>query len=124
MGRVPGAYLFCASDASVPVLLHNHAVQRGVGADVALLAPDALAARLPELHTADLALASLGGAGEGWLDGEAWVRALGAKARALGAAWRHDRVTGLQQHAGRLVAAQLASGAALAADAFVNTAGP
>lgn len=124
VGWVPGAYLFCASEAGVPVLQHNHAVQRSAGADVALLAPDALAARFPWLHTADLALASLGGAGEGWLDGEAWARALGAKARALGAVWRRDRVTGLQQRAGRLVAAQLASGALLAADAFVNAAGP
>lgn len=124
VGWVPGAYLFCAGAAAVPVLQHNHAVQRTAGADVALLAPDALAARFPWLHTADLALASLGGAGEGWLDGEAWARALGAKARALGALWRHDRVTGLQQRAGRLEAAQLASGALLAADAFVNAAGP
>ena len=28
VGWVPGAYLFCASDAGVPVLQHNHAVQR------------------------------------------------------------------------------------------------
>ena len=124
VGWVPGAYLFCASTAGAPVLQHNHAVQRAAGADVALLAPADLAARFPWLHTADLALASLGGAGEGWLDGEAWARALGAKARALGAKWRRDRVVGLTQQAGRLVAAQLAGGDTLAADAVVNAAGP
>ena len=124
VGWVPGAYLFCAGESGVPVLQHNHAVQRQAGADVALLPPDALAARFPWLHTGDIALASLGLAGEGWLDGEAWARALGAKARALGAQWRHDRVTVLQQQAGRLVAARLASGDVLAADAFVNAAGP
>jgi len=124
VGWVPGAYLFCASAAGAPVLQHNHAVQRGAGADVALLAPADLAARFAWLRCDDLALASLGGAGEGWLDGEAWARALGAKARALGAQWRRDSVVGLQARGGRLVAAQLASGAVLAADAFVNAAGP
>ncbi|GCL63754.1 NAD(P)/FAD-dependent oxidoreductase [Pseudaquabacterium pictum] len=124
VGWVPGAYLFCAGAAGVPVLQHNHAVQRQAGADVALLRRDALAARFPWLHTDDIALASLGQSGEGWLDGEAWARALGAKARALGAQWRHDRVTGLHLQAGRLVAARLASGEVLAADAFVNAAGP
>ena len=124
VGWVPGAYLFCASAAGAPVLQHNHAVQRSAGADVALLAPADLAARFAWLRCDDLALASLGGAGEGWLDGEAWARALGAKARALGAQWRRDSVVGLQARGGRLVAAQLASGAVLAADAFVNAAGP
>jgi FAD-dependent oxidoreductase domain-containing protein 1 len=124
VGWVPGAYLFCAPAAGAPVLQHNHAVQRGAGADVSLLTPADLAARFPWLQTADLALASLGGAGEGWLDGEAWARALGHKARALGAVWRRDRVVGLRAQSGRLVVAELASGEALAADAFVNAAGP
>ena len=124
VGWVPGAYLFCASAAGVPVLRANHAAQRAAGADVALLDVHALAARFPWLHTADLALASLGEGGEGWLDGEAWARALGAKARALGAVWRHDRVTGFQRQGDRLLAAQLAGGGALRADAFVNAAGP
>ncbi len=124
VGWVPGAYLFCAGADGVAVLQANHAVQRAAGADVVLLDPAELAARCPWLHTDDLALASLGGAGEGWLDGEAWARALGAKARALGAVWRHDRVTGFDRAGGRLTAARLASGARLAADAFVNAAGP
>ena len=124
VGWVPGAYLFCASAAAAPVLQHNHAVQRAAGADVALLGPADLARRFPWLNADDLALASLGLAGEGWLDGEAWARALGAKARALGAVWRRDAVVGLPCQAGRVQAAQLAGGATLQADAFVNAAGP
>jgi glycine/D-amino acid oxidase-like deaminating enzyme len=123
VGWVPGAYLFCAGPAGVPVLQANHAAQRSAGADVALLDTAALAARFPWLNTADLALASLGGAGEGWLDGEAWARALGAKARALGAVWRHDRAVGLPRQAGRLTGVQLAAGGLLDADAVVNAAG-
>lgn len=124
VGWVPGAYLFCASADGVPVLQHNHAVQRAAGAEVALLSPAELAQRFPWLHSADLALASLGLAGEGWLDGQAWANALGAKARQLGAVWRRDAVLGFQRQGSRLVAAQLASGDTLQADAFVNAAGP
>lgn len=124
VGWVPGAYLFCASAAGAPVLRANHAVQRGADANVALIDPSALADRFPWLHTGDLALASLGLSGEGWLDGEAWARALGAKARSLGAVWRYDRVVGFHRQGERLLAAQLASGATLAADAVVNAAGP
>lgn len=124
IGFVPGAYLFCASAAGASVLRHNHAAQRTAGADVALLAPAEAAARFPWLRTDDLALASLGRAGEGWLDGFAFARALAAKARALGATWRRDRVVGFEQAGDRLAAARLASGATLAADAFVNAAGP
>ena len=123
VGWVPGAYLFCAGAAGAPVLQANHAVQRGAGADVALLEPAALATSFPWLHTADLALASLGRSGEGWLDGEAWARALGAKARALGAVWRPDRVTGLPRQGERLAGVQLAGGGLLQADAVVNAAG-
>lgn len=124
VGFVPGAYLFCAGAAGVPVLRQNHAAQRQAGAEVALLAPAEAAAHFPWLRTDDLALTSLGQAGEGWLDGYVFARALAAKARSLGAAWRHDRVIGLEQTGGRLVAARLAGGSRLAADVFVNAAGP
>ena len=124
VGFVPGAYLFCASAAGAAVLQHNHTAQRAAGADVALLAPAEAAARFPWLRTDDLALASLGRAGEGWIDGFAFARALAAKARALGAAWRRDRVVGFEQAGGRLLSARLASGTTLAADAFINAAGP
>ena len=108
VGFMPGAYLFCASAAGAAVLQHNHAAQRSAGADVALLSPADTAARFPWLRTDDLALASLGRAGEGWHDGFAFARALAAKARALGAAWRRDRVVGFDQADARLLSARLA----------------
>jgi glycine/D-amino acid oxidase-like deaminating enzyme len=124
LGFVPGAYLFCASAAGAPVLQRNHAAQRAAGAAVALLSPAEAAARFPWLHTDDLALASLGLQGEGWLDGEAFARALAAKARALGALWQHDRVVSFRRTGHRLLAARLAGGDCWEADAFVNAAGP
>jgi len=124
LGFVPGHYLFCASAAGAPVLQANHAAQRAAGAEVALLSPAETAARLPWLNTDDLALASLGGSGEGWFDGYAFARALAAKARVLGARWQRGRVIGLDRVGARLQAARLDDGRALAADAFVNAAGP
>ena len=124
LGFVPGAYLFCASAAGAPVLRANQAVQQAAGAQVSLLSPAQAAERFAWLRTDDLALASLGGSGEGWFDGEAWARALGRKARALGAAWQQARVVGFDQQAGRLSAARLADGRQVGADVFVNAAGP
>lgn len=124
LGFMPGAYLFCAGEAGVPVLQGNHRAQRQAGADVALLAPAEAAARFPWLRTDDLALTSLGEAGEGWLDGYAFARALAAKARSLGATWQRDRVIGFEQAGGRLLAARLAGGGSLGGDVFVNAAGP
>jgi len=124
LGFVPGHYLFCASAAGVPVLQANHAAQRSADADVALLTPAETAARFPWLHTDDLALAGLGGSGEGWLDGYAFARALAARARALGARWQRGRVVGLDRQGDRLRAARLDDGRRIEADAFVNAAGP
>ena len=124
LGFVPGAYLFCATAAGMPVLQANHAAQRAAGADVALLAPADAATRFPWLNTADLALTSLGLSGEGWFDGYAFARALAAKARSLGARWQRGRVVALDRAGDHLRAAQLDDGTRLEADAFVNAAGP
>jgi FAD-dependent oxidoreductase domain-containing protein 1 len=53
-------YLYCATQAGAAALAENQAVQQAEGADVALLPPDALAARFPWLRTDDLACATLG----------------------------------------------------------------
>ena len=121
---VPGAYLFCATAAGAPVLRANHAVQRAQAVDVTLLTPAEAAERFAWLRTDDLALTSLGGAGEGWFDGEAWARALAHKARSLGARWRQARVVALTCQGDRLLAAGLDDGQRVEADAFVDAAGP
>lgn len=124
LGYVGSGYLFLATAAGVPVLQANHAVQRSLNAPVALLQADELARRFPWLRCDDLALASLGLAGEGWFDGYAFARALARKAVALGAITQKTRVIGFDRQGERLVAAQLADGRRLEADAFVNAAGP
>jgi glycine/D-amino acid oxidase-like deaminating enzyme len=124
LGHVASGYLYCATAAGVSVLQASHAVQRGCGADVAWLTPEQTAQRFAWLRTDDLAATSLGQSGEGWFDGEAWARALGRKARALGAQWLKAEVTGFERTGERLTAALLADGTRLSADHFVNAAGP
>lgn len=124
LGLVRSGYLFLATTAAgAAVLAASHAVQQAAGARVQRLSPAEAAARWPWLATADLQAASLGLAAEGWFDGEAFARALGAKARALGAQWLRGRVVGAERDGARLAALRLADGSRLAADAMVLAAG-
>lgn len=124
LGLVRSGYLFLAStESGARVLAANHAVQQAAGAQVQRLTPAEAAARWPWLATDDLRAASLGLAGEGWFDGEAFARALGAKARALGARWLRGRVVGAERDGTRLRSLLLADGSRLDADAVVLAAG-
>ncbi|MEP6502777.1 MAG: FAD-binding oxidoreductase [Betaproteobacteria bacterium] len=124
VGLVERGYLYLATAAGAESLRELNALQRGCGADVALLAPDALAARFPWLATHDLALGSLGLHGEGWFDGYALLQALRRKAKALGAGFLHAEVTGLEMSAGRVAAVDCGDGRRIACGELVNAAGP
>lgn len=115
-------YLYLADGPrGAQILRENHAVQRGAGADVTLLTPEALAARFPHLNTADLTLASLGESGEGWFDSVGLMQGYQA-----GFVHRRlkDEVSGLRMADGKIKAVKLASGAEIACGAFINAAGP
>lgn len=124
LGFVASPYLFVAGAAGAAVLRANHAAQTAAGADVTLLAPAEAAARWPWLRTEGIELAVVGGAGEGWFDGHAFAVALARKARALGARWIRSQVVGFERAGAVLRTARLADGATLAADVFVDAAGP
>jgi len=119
----PG-YLYLASPAGFPVLQANHAVQRGCGASVALLSPDAIRQRFPWIETSGLAGASLGLEGEGWFDGPALMQAFRRKARSLGAEYIHGDVVSLDRDGGRVSAVRLQDGRRLPCGLAVNAAGP
>ncbi|MGB3451657.1 MAG: FAD-binding oxidoreductase [Giesbergeria sp.] len=127
IGLVEAGYLYLASPAGEAVLRDNHAVQRGMGADVALLAPDALRARFPWLSTDGVSLGSLGLSSEGWFDGYSLLQALRRKAQAQGARYVQGEVVGVdtQAHAGvqHVTALRLADGQRLECGAVVNAAG-
>jgi glycine/D-amino acid oxidase-like deaminating enzyme len=127
IGLVEAGYLYLASPAGEAVLRDNHAVQRGMGADVALLAPDALRARFPWLSTDGVSLGSLGLSAEGWFDGYSLLQALRRKAQAQGVRYVQAEAVGVDtQTSGgvqHIRALRLADGQRLECSAVVNAAG-
>jgi glycine/D-amino acid oxidase-like deaminating enzyme len=118
-----GGYLFIVGAPHVGVLRDNAARQRAMGVRAEFLEPDALHARFPSMNLDGIA----GGVhtpDDGWCDPGGLLQALRRKSRALGAAWRDDRVVALDRDATAVRAARLASGAELSAGHFVNAAGP
>lgn len=118
-------YLTLTGPAGATVLRRQHAVQRGEGAEIALLGPAELAERFPWLEVADVALGALGLAGEGWFDGPGFHGALLARARLLGADLLEGEATGFGRGAdGAIDSVRLASGERIACRHAVNAAGP
>jgi FAD-dependent oxidoreductase domain-containing protein 1 len=121
---VEGGYLFLASEAGLPILESNHAVQREHGVQVALLTPADLLARFPWLNVDDLAGGSLGLADEGWFDAYALLQAFRRKARSLGVEEVAGEVVEVERDGDRAAGVRLADGRSIAADWVVNAAGP
>ena len=115
-------YLFIATREGTDALAANLETQRELGANVYWLEPSELADRYPVFATSDLGPAVLS-PDDGWLDPHAFLRGMRRKAQSLGAAFREDRVTGLEATSGRVLRVQLASGGELAPSAVVNAAG-
>ena len=117
-------YLVLAPPQGLDMLRRSHALQRSLGARVALLSPQELQARFPWLATSDLGGGCLGLEGEGWLDGYLLLQAFRNKARAAGAELMHDEVVGMDRSNNRIDALQLRSGASVGAGVVINAAGP
>jgi len=128
IGLVEAGYLYLASPAGEAALRANHAVQHGMGADVALLTPEPLRERFPWLATQGIALGSLGLSGEGWFDGYSLLQALRRKALAQGARYVQAEAVGVDTQASggvqHIRALRLADGTRLECSAVVNAAGP
>jgi len=121
---VENGYLFLATEAGMPTLEHNHAIQRSLDVPVQLFSPTELRARFDWLHTDDLAGASLGIADEGWFDAYALLQGFRRKARSLGVVERIGEVVELERDGGRLRGVRLADGSVIDAAWVVNAAGP
>ena len=117
-------YLYLAPEDGVAALESNHEIQRAEGVDAVLLSAKELVARFPWLSVDGVALGSLGLSGEGWFDGYALVRGLRTRARELGAVMVTDEVVGIDVEDGRVAAARLGGGSAIACGNLVNAAGP
>ena len=121
---VENGYLFLATEAGRPALERNHAVQRELDVPVELLTPAELRARFPWLETDDLALASLGLAGEGWFDAYALLQGFRRKARSIGVEERVGEVVDVMADGDRVAGVRLADGSTIEADWVINAAGP
>ena len=123
-GLNEAGYLYLAgSEPAALAMRANNALQREEGAEVDLLAPQALAERFPWLETADIRLGSLGLAGEGWFDGWALLQTLRGAARRLGATYLTDEAVGLRTEGGRVVEVVLKNAGAIGCDVLVDCAG-
>lgn len=117
-------YLLMAAERGAETLRGNHDVQTAEGADIALLDPDAMAAKLPWLNTSDLTLGAFGRSGEGWFDAHSLLTLLRNAARAKGARYIHGEVTGISCAGSGITGVTLADGEHLACGTLVNAAGP
>jgi sarcosine oxidase len=121
---VEGGYLFLATEAGLPILRHNHALQREHEVQVALLDPAGLQARFPWMRTDDLAGGSLGLADEGWFDAYALLQAFRRKARSLGVEYVAGEVEAIERDGATIAGVRLADGRRIATELVVNAAGP
>ncbi len=117
-------YLTLASEAGVPILKANHAIQTAEGSDIALLDPDEIARRWPFLSTEGIALAAYGNSGEGWFDAWMWLDMIRKAAKGAGAVYTHAAVTGIAREGNRVTSVTLSDGREIACGTFVNAAGP
>lgn len=123
-GLTEHGYLYLLGADAVASARRVNALQRDEGADIALLTPDAIAARYPWLALEGVALGSLGLSGEGWFDGYAVLQAFRAAGQVRGVRWVQAEVSALEGSTGHLHAARLDDGTRVAFDVAVNAAGP
>jgi FAD-dependent oxidoreductase domain-containing protein 1 len=123
LSLVESTYLYLATSGGRRALEERVSVQQLSGVPVRLHNRDALAARYPWLHTADLAAGSDTAAGEGWFDGHALLAALRAANLRAGVRYLRDRVLGLELSGGRVVAATLQAGGRTSCRYAVNATG-
>jgi len=121
---VENGYLFLATDAGLPTLERNHALQRSLDVPVVLLTPAELRARFGWIHADDLAGASLGLAHEGWFDAYALLQGFRRKARALGVVERIGEVVAVERDGDAVRGVRLSDGSVIETTWVVNAAGP
>ncbi len=117
-------YLFLADEAGLPVLRANCRLQGQLGAAVALLERQEIAARFPWLNCDDLAAAGYGFRDEGWIDSHGLLHALKRKAQALGVRYLQDEVVSIDCSGGAIRGVGLTNGGETGCSFLVNAAGP
>ena len=125
LGLRENGYLFLArSDSALATLREVALMQHAHGAATQILSPAETAARWPWLTTDDLTGASFGPRDEGFFDNMGLLSGFRSAARALGARFVTDTVTGIDVAGGRVTGVTLGQGGHVACAAAVNAAGP
>jgi glycine/D-amino acid oxidase-like deaminating enzyme len=124
LGLKENGYLFLTSTAAgAATLAEVAAMQRSCGAATELWTPAQINARFPWLSTEDLMAGSFGPRDEGWFDNMGLLNGFRAAAKAQGARFVTDRVTGLGVAGGRVTDVLLEKAGPVACGAAVNAAG-
>ena len=124
LGLIENGYLFLTTSAEAATVMQDvAAMQRRLGAATEVLGRGVLAERFPWVNSEDLVAGSYGPRKEGWFDNMGLLGAFRGAARAQGALFLADEVTGIEQAGGRVTGLRLASGQAISCGAVVNAAG-
>jgi FAD-dependent oxidoreductase domain-containing protein 1 len=124
LGLVENGYLFLGRSPEAPgVMAELAAMQRGLGAATEVWTPAEVKDRFPWLEVGDLTAGSFGPRDEGWFDNMGLLNGFRSAAKAQGAVFLKDEVTGILVAQGRVTGVSLASGGALGCGAVVNAAG-
>jgi len=119
--RRQGYLLLTDADGTDDLAL-NFETQRSEGVPAELLDTKALNERFPSVGTNDVALACHSPQ-DGWIDPHAALTGFRKKAESLGVVYVNERVAALETSRTSVKQARLASGAVIAGDMFLNTAG-
>ncbi|KAB2882766.1 MAG: FAD-binding oxidoreductase [Albidovulum sp.] len=124
LGLKENGYLFLSgTEEGARTLRDLAAMQRGLGAATEVLDAGALAARFPWMQFDDVTAGSIGARDEGWFDNMGLLNGFRAAARAQGAVFLADRVTGLERAGDRVTAALTEGGRRIEGGAFLCAAG-
>lgn len=124
LGLKENGYLFLAHSAEGATLLSELAeMQRSLGAATEVWTPDQVKARFPWLEVGDLTAGSFGNRDEGWFDNMGLLAGFRAAAKAQGARFVTDEVTGITVQSGRVTGVTLGKGGPVACNTAVNAAG-
>ena len=124
LGLRENGYLFLSGTEAGAVLLEElAAMQRGLGAATRVLDRDALALRFPWMSLDDVTAGSIGDRDEGWFDNMGLLNGFRNAARARGAVFLHDRVTGIATSESRISAVTTKGGRTIATGAVLCAAG-
>lgn len=124
LGLIENGYLFLArTEEGAGQLRAMAAMQRGLGAVTEVLDAAGVQRIFPWMQVEDVVAATFGARDEGWFDNMGLLNGFRLAAKAQGATFVTDEVTGIEMQGDRVVAATLAKGGRVGCGAFVNAAG-